>query len=92
MAVKTKKVKAKKPMKAVALKAKEPSTKPKRRACIVIWKSTKNKKFYFHLVASNGKITLDNGQGYSRRVDMIKTIESVIEIFKSGRYYIQEES
>lgn len=61
-----------------------------RKAAIVVWKSKKNKKFYFHLRSSNGKVMVDNGQGYERRVDLIATLEAMINIFKAGRYEIQE--
>lgn len=62
----------------------------KRRAAIVVWKSKKDGKFYFHLQSSNGKIVLDNGQGYNRRVDLAKTLEAVRDIFREGRFVIQE--
>lgn len=55
-----------------------------------MWKSKKDKKFYFHLRSSNGKIVVDNGQGYERRVSLIETLESMINVFKEGRYIIQE--
>lgn len=62
----------------------------KRRSTIRVWKSKKDGKFYFDLVSSNGKITLPAGQGYSRRVDLVKTLKSVIDIFREGRFTIVE--
>lgn len=64
----------------------------KRKSKIEIWKSKKDKKFYFHLVSSNGKITLPAGQGYSRRIDLIRTLREVIDIFKTGRLTITDET
>lgn len=64
----------------------------KRRSMINIWKSKKDSKFYFHLRSSNGKIILPAGQGYSRRVDLVKTLNAVIEIFREGRVVIFDES
>lgn len=60
-----------------------------RKAVIEIWKG-KDRKFYFHLRSSNGKIVVDNGQGYERRVDLIKTLQAVSDIFKQGRFRISE--
>lgn len=62
----------------------------KRKALIEIWKSKKDKKFYFHLRSSNGKVVVDNGQGYERRVDLMKTLDALVSIFKEGRYNISE--
>lgn len=62
----------------------------RRRAAIVIWKSKKDKKFYFHLRSSNGKVVIDNPQGYDRRVDLIVTLKALSDIFKTGRYEVQE--
>lgn len=64
----------------------------KRKSSIDIWKSKKDGKFYFHLRSSNGKIMLPAGQGYSRRVDLVKTLRAVIEIFREGRIAIYDES
>ena len=64
----------------------------KRKGTIVVWKSKRDGKFYFHLLASNGKIVLPAGQGYSRRVDLIKTLQSVIDIFREGRFTIVDHS
>ena len=64
----------------------------KRKSTINIWKSKKDKKFYFHLASSNGKIMLPAGQGYSRRVDLVKTINAVIAIFREGRVVIFDET
>lgn len=61
-----------------------------RKAVIEIWKSAKDRKFYFHLRSSNGKIVVDNGQGYERRVDLVKTLKAVSAIFKEGRFRISE--
>lgn len=57
---------------------------------IEIWKSPKDKKFYFHLRSSNGKVVVDNGQGYERRVSLIETLNAMVEIFKAGRFVVQE--
>lgn len=62
----------------------------KRRGSIIVWKSKKDSKFYFHLESSNGKIILPAGQGYNRRVDLIKTLQAVVDIFKEGRFIIRE--
>lgn len=62
----------------------------KRRASIVVWKSKKDHKFYFHVASSNGRIVLDNGQGYDRRNNLIKTLRAVADIFKEGRFEIRE--
>lgn len=64
----------------------------KRRAKIVIWKSKKDRKFYFHLESSNGKVVMDNGQGYERRVNLVKTLRSVQDIFTNGRFEIRENA
>jgi uncharacterized protein YegP (UPF0339 family) len=61
-----------------------------RKAVIEIWKSKKDKKFYFHLRSSNGKVVVDNGQGYERRVSLVETLEAMVAIFKEGRFIIQE--
>lgn len=62
----------------------------KRKAVIEIFKSKKDKKFYFHLRSSNGKVVVDNGQGYERRVDLMKTLDALVSIFKEGRFNISE--
>ncbi len=62
----------------------------KRKASIVVWKSKKDKKFYFHLESSNGKIIMDNGQGYERRNNLVATLQSIVDIFKSNRFVIKE--
>lgn len=62
----------------------------KRKGTIEVWKSKKDKKFYFHLRSSNGRIVLPAGQGYNRRVDMITTLQHVCDIFKEGRFVIEE--
>lgn len=62
----------------------------KRKGSIIVWKSKKDRKFYFHLLSSNGKIVLPAGQGYSRRVDLIKTLQAVVDIFREGRFTIKE--
>lgn len=64
----------------------------KRKSQINIWKSRKDGKFYFHMVSSNGKIVLPAGQGYSRRVDLVKTLNAVIDIFREGRLVIFDET
>jgi uncharacterized protein YegP (UPF0339 family) len=55
-----------------------------------VWKSKKDRKFYFHLRSSNGRIVLPAGQGYSRRVDLITTLQHVCDIFTDRRFIIQE--
>jgi len=55
-----------------------------------VWKSKKDKKFYFHLESSNGKIIMDNGQGYDRRNNLIATLQAIVDIFKMGRFVIKE--
>lgn len=67
-------------------------TPKKRKSTINIWKSKKDRKFYFQMVSSNGKIVLPAGQGYSRRVDLVKTLTAIIEIFRAGRVAILDES
>lgn len=62
----------------------------KRKGSIEVWKSKKDRKFYFHLLSSNGKIVLPAGQGYTRRVDLIKTLQSVVDIFREGRFIIKD--
>lgn len=57
---------------------------------IEIWKSPKDKKFYFHLRSSNGKVVVDNGQGYERRVSLLETLRAMAEIFRAGRIVIKE--
>ena len=57
---------------------------------VEIWKSKKDKKFYFHLRSSNGKVVVSNGQGYERRVSLIETLNAMMEVFKTGRIVIQE--
>lgn len=54
-----------------------------------MWKG-KDKKFYFHLESSNGKIVIQNTQGYERRINLIHTLKAMIEIFKVGRFVIKE--
>lgn len=61
-----------------------------RKAAIEIWKSKKDKKFYFRLRSSNGKVMISNNQGYERRVSMLETLRSMVEIFKVGRFVIEE--
>jgi uncharacterized protein YegP (UPF0339 family) len=61
-----------------------------RKSRIEIWKA--KGKFYFHLRAPNGKITLSTGRGYPRRNDMVKTLNSIAEIFKSGRIVIDDQA
>ena len=61
-----------------------------RRSKIEIWKA--KGKFYFHLRAPNGKITLATGRGYPRRNDMVKTLNAISEIFKSGRIVIDDRA
>jgi len=62
----------------------------KRKGKIEIWKSKKDKKFYFHLKSSNGNIILPAGQGYNRRNDMIATLQAVADIFMQKRFTIVE--
>lgn len=62
----------------------------RRKAVIEVWKSPKDKKFYFHLRSSNGKVIVDNGQGYERRVSLVKTLKAMVEIFQAGRFSIKE--
>lgn len=64
----------------------------KRKSTINIWKSKRDKKFYFHMASSNGKVVLPAGQGYSRRVDLVKTLNAVIAIFREGRVVIFDET
>lgn len=64
----------------------------KRNGTIEVWKSKRDGKFYFHLRASNGKITLPAGQGYTRRIDLIKTLKAVRDIFREGRFVIVDSS
>lgn len=61
-----------------------------RKSTIHVWKSKKDGKFYFNLVSSNGKITLPAGQGYSRRVDLVKTLKAIVAIFREGRFTFVE--
>lgn len=61
-----------------------------RKAVIEVWKNKKDKKFYFHLRSSNGKVVVDNGLGYERRVSLVKTLRAMVEIFQDGRFVIQE--
>lgn len=56
---------------------------------IEIWKG-KDRKFYFHLRSSNGKVVVDNGQGYERRVSLLETLNAMVAIFKEGRFVVQE--
>lgn len=77
---------SKNPQKKTASK----SSPKKRKASIVVWKSKKDKKFYFHLVSSNGKIIMDNGQGYERRNNLVATLKSIVDIFKTSRFVIEE--
>lgn len=62
----------------------------KRKGVVVVWKSKKDRKFYFHLESSNGKVILSNNQGYNRRTDLIKTLQSVSDIFREARFVIRE--
>ena len=62
----------------------------KRKGSIVVWKSKRDGKFYFHLLSSNGKVLLPAGQGYNRRNDLIKTLEAVRGIFVEGRFIIHD--
>lgn len=64
----------------------------KRKGSIVIWKSKKDKKFYFHLASSNGKIVLPAGQGYNRRNDLIKTLVAIIGIFVERRFIMIDDA
>jgi uncharacterized protein YegP (UPF0339 family) len=64
----------------------------KRKGSIVVWKSAKNHKFYFHLLSSNGKIILPAGQGYNRRNDLIKTLQAVSDIFTEKRFVIIDKT
>jgi uncharacterized protein YegP (UPF0339 family) len=57
---------------------------------IEVWKNPKDKLFYFHLRSSNGKIVVKNGQGYERRVSLIETLNAMVDVFKEGRFLIQE--
>jgi uncharacterized protein YegP (UPF0339 family) len=77
--------------KAVRKKA-ATATPRKRKGSIVIWKSKKDRKFYFHLASSNGRVVMDNGQGYNRRNNLVKTLRAVAEIFKEGRFEIREST
>lgn len=60
----------------------------KRKSAIVIWKNKKDKKFYYHLKGSNGRILLADSGGFDRRNDLIATLQSVSEIFRDGRFVI----
>ncbi len=62
----------------------------KRKGSIVVWKSKKDKKFYFHLESSNGKIILQNTQGYERRNNLVATLQAIVDIFKDNRFIIKE--
>lgn len=68
------------------------TVKAKRKGAIVVWKSKKDKKFYFHLESSNGRIILPAGQGYNRRNDLIATLQAVVDIFREARFVIQDST
>lgn len=61
-----------------------------RKAVIEVWKNKKDKKFYFHLRSSNGKVVVNNELGYERRVSLVKTLRAMVDVFKEGRFVIQE--
>jgi hypothetical protein len=44
------------------------------------------------LASSNGRVVMDNGQGYNRRNNLVKTLRAVAEIFKEGRFEIREST
>jgi hypothetical protein len=61
-----------------------------RKAVIEVWKNPRDKKFYFHLRSSNGKVVVNNKQGYERRVSLVETLDAMINVFKEGRFQIVE--
>lgn len=69
---------------------KKASPPKKRKGSIVVWKSKKDGKFYFHLESSNGKIVIQNTQGYERRVHLVHTLYAMVAIFREGRFVIKE--
>ena len=59
---------------------------------IEVWKNPRDKKFYFHLRSSNGKVVVNNKQGYERRVSLVETLDAMINVFKEGRFQIVESA
>ncbi len=43
---------------------------------VIIFKSKKNKQWYFHIVGSNGKV-IAQSEGYTRRSNCGKTVSSL---------------
>jgi len=50
---------------------------------VEIWKSEKNDKFYFHVVAGNGRILLQS-QGYTAKASAVKGAESALKNINEG--------
>ena len=42
-----------------------------------VWKSTKNGKWYWHLVSKNGRILADGGQGYHSKGNLTRSLEKI---------------
>lgn len=64
--------------------------KPTRKAALQFWKGKKDKKFYWHFVQSNGRITAVGGEGYNRRNDMLRTIRNMGLKLKEGAFEMVE--
>lgn len=61
-----------------------------RKGRLEIWKSKKNKQFYWRFCASNGRITAVGGEGYKVRAMLVRTLKSMGVKLATGMFEIVE--
>lgn len=69
--------------------AKKATPKAKRKGKLVVWKG-KDRKWYWHIASSNGKIMADGNQGYERKEFVFQTLTSLGSMLRDVRlHYIE---
>jgi len=61
-----------------------------RKGRLEIWKSKKNKQFYWRFRASNGRVTAVGGEGYKVRNALVRTLKSMGAKLTTGMFEIVE--
>jgi len=54
------------------------------------WWRNKQQKFNYRLIGKNGRVLMQNTQGYERKASMQKNLQAVILFFLNGKYAVEQ--